>query len=90
MKKFYSVFKYIRLLIIIFGIPFILIELIRPGLLDFSGLWGDTYIFGAHIELIVQVIVVGSEVTERILKLKEARFYLFSPWIVLAFRRLKF
>ena len=89
MKKIYSAFTYIRLWIILLGIPLILVEWLSPGLFDFSALFGHIRIFGTELTVYLQLIVVGSELGEHILKLKEARFHLFNARLMPIIRRMR-
>lgn len=86
MKKLYAAWRICTILV---GIPLILIQIMKPELLDFSSLTGDASVFGIRVEYLVQVVVVVSELTNSIWKLKEARFYLFSPRMVGAIKWLR-
>lgn len=89
MKKFYSVLKALRMLTLLLGIPVILIEVFNPCLLDFSDLLGNTSILGISSEYFIQVFIVGGELGERIWRLKEVKFHLFSPLMALTIKRVR-
>lgn len=76
-KKLFTTWKMIRISTLILGIPVILVQLVRPELVPhYSTLAG--FIPGTSSQYLIEWVVVGSELTERVLKLKQARFYLFS------------
>lgn len=77
----------IRITTLILGIPVILIQLIRPELVpDYSTLAG--VVPGTPSKYLIEWVIVGSELTERILKLKQARFHLFSPLMNVTIKRM--